>query len=92
MSKSISSGVKSIVEKLSENNKLKQWRLLRTQLDNILIVNNLMSSDETRAKCAAIDQLSLEDRKSYISNTWGPNYLERAMPMLLQLKLLESSD
>lgn len=89
MNKSIDNGINTLVAKLANNNKYKQWRTLRIQLDNILIVNNLMSTDETRKKCVHIDSLDLDGRKSYINNTWGSNYLTRCIPLLLQLDILE---
>ncbi len=87
------------VDKIASNNTLaslsqielheKAWRDIRNKLDSMLIGTNVLKGDAARKSCLAIDTLSAEDRHAHILSNWGPNYAERARPLLHQLQVLE---
>ncbi len=67
----------------------KQWKEIRNRIDATLMANNVMKTNDVRAKCFAIDQMTPEARIAYITENWGPLYLQRVTPLLQQLANLE---
>jgi len=61
----------------------------RGKLDSILLSNNLIKSDETRKHCIDMTTMEPGKREEYISQIWGPLYLEKAKPLLIQIQQLE---
>jgi len=68
-----------------------QLQSLRVKLDSQLLVNNLMKVDAARQACAQLDAMSTEQRQQYITEKWGPLYMERAVPLLLQIEQTEAA-
>jgi hypothetical protein len=66
-----------------------QWRELRNKLDTLLLSTNVMKTNEIRQECLKLDTMDTEQRRVHIKQRWGPVYLERAEPMLIQLEALE---
>lgn len=67
-----------------------QWRDLRNKLDSLLRANNIMTSNEARQACAALDGMTITERRAHIEKFWGPLYVDKAAPVLHQLELLET--
>ena len=61
----------------------------RGKLDSILLSNNLIKSDETRKHCVEMTTMEPGKREEYILQIWGPLYLEKAKPLLMQIQQLE---
>jgi len=94
MAKDISNGVEKILETMSrrETNELHaSWRAMRNKLDSILLATNVLKSNDAMRGCRALDTMSQEERSQHILDNWGPLYLEKATPMLLQLVALEKN-
>lgn len=92
MAKDIATGVEKTLEVLNRRqvDELNaSWRSLRNKLDSMLLATNVLKSNETMRGCRAIDTLSPEERIQHILTNWGPQYLERAKPILIQLEMLE---
>ena len=66
-----------------------QLGTFRTKLDSLLVSNNLIKSDETRQHCVELITMKPDKREEHISQIWGPLYLEKAQPLLIQIQKLE---
>jgi hypothetical protein len=74
----------------NETNELgRQWRLIRNRIDIMLTANNVLKTDELRRQCLVLDNMTSAERTAHILANWGPLYLEKVSPLLLQLDLLE---
>lgn len=90
---SIGNGVERVIEALkSQQSKeiTESWRALRNRLDSMLISTNVLKTNETLSACRAMDNMSTAEREQHILKNWGPAYLERAKPILIQLQILEN--
>lgn len=67
----------------------KHWKEIRNKIDAVLMSNNVMKSTEVREKCFALDQMNNEARITYITEQWGPLYLQKVTPLLQQLHTIE---
>lgn len=68
-----------------------QLRDQRVKLDSQLVSNNLMKADEVRQACAQLDGMTPDERREFITTTWGPMYLDRVLPILLQIEMTEEA-
>lgn len=66
-----------------------QLGIFRGKLDSILLSNNLIKSDETRKHCVEMVAMESDKRDEHILQIWGPLYLEKAKPLLMQIEKLE---
>lgn len=67
------------------------WKALRNRLYSTLMSNNILKSNETLIACQSIDGMTHEARIEYITNTWGPLYAEKCLPLLQQMQSVEQS-
>lgn len=67
----------------------KQWKEIRNRIDAALMSNNVMKTNEVRTKCFALDQMTPDARIAYITEHWGPLYLNKVTPLLQQLATIE---
>jgi len=94
MAKEIASGINEIVENINQralDQSQSQWRSIKNRIDSLLISSNAIKSDDARKKCQNLDDMSNEDRVSFITTHWGCASLERINPLLQQLDILEKS-
>jgi hypothetical protein len=68
-----------------------QWRDLRNKLDTLLLSTNTMKSNDVRQLCHALDGMNLDERRAHITANWGPLYLDRCEPILMQLQAAETN-
>jgi len=66
------------------------WRALRNKLDSILLSGNALKSSEVQQLCAKLDGMTYDQRREHIVGHWGPQFLDRSLPLLHQLQVLES--
>lgn len=93
MAKNISTGVDKIIDQMNKKqNELHQlqWRDIRNKIDSILLSTNILKTDEARKACINIDNMSHEQRQQFISERWGPAYLNKISHLLHQLAILEN--
>ncbi len=98
MAKGISSGIQQSMNNNGKNKEVisqinlleKQWKEFRNKIDSILISNNIMKNSEVRLNCLKLDTMTHQERMDHIQNSWGPMYLDKVMPLLLQLVTLEN--
>ncbi len=90
---SIKDGVKKMADAMVHDgiNFDKQWHELRNKVDVILLSNNISKTDKDKSDIRKLDSMSHEERQQYICNNWGPMYLDRCMPILIQINILEKS-
>ena len=67
-----------------------QLGIFRGKLDSILLSNNLIKSDETRKHCVEMIAMKPSKREEHILQIWGPLYLGKAKPLLIQIEQLEN--
>lgn len=89
MAKNISTGIEQQNRKKETDQYAKQWRDIRNKIDVILTTCNVMRTNDIRAKCLLLDQMTIAEREEHITNSWGPLYLAKVQPLLLQLATLE---
>lgn len=92
MAKDIQTGIDKTLEVLNRRqiDELNaSWRDLRNKLDSMLLATNVLKSNEAMQACRTLDTMSPEERTQHILTNWGPQYLERATPILVQLEMLE---
>lgn len=66
-----------------------QWRELRNKLDSLLLSTNVMKTNDVRQQCHKLDSMTTEERRIHIQSNWGPVYLEKSEPILIQIEALE---
>jgi hypothetical protein len=66
------------------------WRDLRNKLDAMLLATNVFKTNDAMQACRVLDTMSPEERATHIQTNWGPQYFERARPILLQIETLET--
>ena len=71
------------------NDSIVGWQDLKNKLDTILSSNNIMSSNDTINACKHLNNISHEERIAYIKEKWGPQYLEKSMPILILISQLD---
>lgn len=92
MAKDIATGVEKTVEALKarqEEGLNKAWRDLRNKLDSLLLSTNVMKTNDAMRSCRQLDTMTPADRATFIQTSWGPQYFNKAHPMLVQLETLE---
>lgn len=92
MAGDIHDGVQQIEALLAEKHEeglAATWRDLRNKLDSMLLSTNILKTNECKRACAVLDSMTTEERSEHISQTWGPLYLEKAQPILIQLESVE---
>jgi len=62
----------------------------RGKLDSILLSNNLIKNDETRKHCIEMIPMEPNKREEHILQVWGPLYLGKVKPLLIQIEQLEN--
>lgn len=67
----------------------KQWGVLRTKLDVILRNNKIFKPDDMQKLCQSLDSMDEQERSEFIKTNWGQLYLDKAMPILKQLSIIE---
>ncbi len=92
--KGISTGIEQLLRQQKATVKVseqlsKQWKEIRNRIDVVLMSNNILKTNETRAKCLELDGMNHNGRIEHIKINWGPLYLNRAQPLLDQLKTIE---
>lgn len=94
MAKEISNGIEKTLEVLNRRQTSElhaSWQAIRNRLDSMLLSTNVLKTNDAMRACRTLDTMSTEERKSHIQNNWGPAYLGRAEPILVQLELLEKN-
>ena len=76
-------------EEIQMDQIVSQLGIFRGKLDSILLSNNLIKSDETREHCVEMIAMESDKRDKHILQIWGPLYLEKAKPLLIQIEQLE---
>ena len=92
MAKDIATGIEKTLESLNRQQAEgldKQWRELRNKLDSLLLSTNVMKTNVAMRSCRSLDTMTPEDRATCINTQWGPQYFQKAQPMLVQLEMLE---
>lgn len=92
MAKSISNGIEKTLEAINRRQVDElhaSWRALRNRLDSMLTSTNVLKTNDAMRSCRALDSMLTEEREKTILSNWGPSYLEKARPILLQLEILE---
>lgn len=92
MAKDIRTGIDKTLEVLNRQqvDELNaSWRDLRNKLDSMLLGTNVLKTNDAMRACRLIDTMTPEERVQHISANWGPAYLERAKPILVQLEMIE---
>lgn len=92
MAKDIQTGIDKTLEVLNQRQTDElnaSWRDLRNKLDSMLLATNVLKSNEAMRACRVLDTMTPEERTQHIQGNWGPQYLERAQPILVQLEMLE---
>lgn len=92
MAKDISNGVEKTLEVLNrrQTDELNaSWRSIRNRLDSMLMSTNVLKTNDAMQSCRALDTMSTEERQNHIQGNWGPMYLDKARPILIQLEMLE---
>jgi len=92
VAKSISTGVEKTLEVL-EKRQVEElntsWRTMRSKLDCLLLATNVLKSNDAMRACRIIDTMTPDEREQHIATNWGPQYLEKARPMLIQIEMIE---
>jgi hypothetical protein len=94
MAKNISTGIDKTVEALNkrqEDELNKAWRMLRNKLDSLLLSTNVLKTNDSMRACRELDGMTPEERALTIQQKWGPQYYQKAHPMLVQLELIEKN-
>jgi|GEM_PF-3311921 len=92
MAKNISNGIEKTIEAINRRqvDELNaSWRSLRNKLDSMLMSTNVLKTNDAMRSCRALDTMSTEEREITILDSWGPSYLKKARPILLQIEILE---
>lgn len=91
MAKDINSSAAAIAASLERRFELQStsWRSLRSKLDSVLMATNVLKSNDSMKACQSLDTMTTEQRKAHILRNWGPMYVTKAEPILIQLELLE---
>jgi len=92
MSKDIHTGIDKTLEALDKRRTDElnaSWRDLRNKLDSMLLATNVLKSNDAMQACRVLDVMTTEEREHHILGNWGPQYLEKARPILIQLEVLE---
>jgi hypothetical protein len=92
MSKDIQTGINKTIEALNrrQTDELNAgWRDLRNKLDSMLLATNVLKSNDAMRSCRALDTMTSQERSEHILRNWGPQYLEKAKPILIQLEMVE---
>lgn len=92
MARDIETGIDSIAKHLQEKQVTAsehQWRDLRNKVDSLLLSSNVLKSDESRRACLEMDDMVHDERVRHITRLWGKAYLDRVMPLLHQISVLE---
>lgn len=85
----ITNGVQQVVDSTQKKfSSDKQWYELRNRVDVILLSNNVKSAGD-KLDVRKLDNMSHEERQKYILSKWGSVYLDRCLPILIQLDVLE---
>jgi len=88
----IETGVEKVASALENRQRVEmssQWRDLRNKLDTLLLSTNVLKTNDVRLLCHQMDTMGIEERRDHIRSNWGPIYLDRAEPILIQLQALE---
>ena len=91
----IKKGVEQLVELHKTDNNSShdilsnQWRTTKNKIDAILLSTNVLKNDDMLRSCNELDNMSHEDRQTFISKTFGSTYTIRISPLLEQLNTLE---
>lgn len=93
MAKNIENGVQKLVstQPTAAEQRYRAWRDLKNKLDSMLMNTRILTSDQTAAECRLMDTMNYEARLKHITEKWGVNYTNRALPILQQLKSMESA-
>ncbi len=94
MARDITTGVDKIVEAMNKKNieaQNAQWQKIRNSIDSLLLRNNILKTDQVRRECLLLDGMTHEERMTHIKSLWGPQYLEKVMPLLHQLSMVEKN-
>lgn len=84
----LTAGHRTETERVRDN-QLAQFHSLQAKLDGLLQKQNVMQADATRQACLQVRALLGQERDIYISEHWGPLFLEKARPILAQMAILE---
>jgi hypothetical protein len=90
--RNIQNGVEQLAESMSRtmaDDQARQWREIRGKIDSILLSTTTLKTDEVRRNCQELDSMSSADRSTYISQRWGPAFLNKVEPLLQQLAVIE---
>ena len=55
----------------------------------MLLSTNVLKTNDAMRACRVLDTMTTKERQNHILDNWGPAYLERAHPILVQLEVLE---
>ena len=85
--------LKDTIEKIAESslniNLLgRQWNDTKNKVDGLLL-SGKRNVEEVKKLCDELYVLPFQERKEFITRHFGPKYLDKVLPLLLQLESIE---
>jgi hypothetical protein len=95
MIENVQNNLRKTITEISEKNLAidlygRQWHDTKNKINSLLLAGK-KDVNKVKTDCDALYNLDVEQRGQFVSDNFGPKYLERIAPLLQQLATIEDA-